>query len=164
MHRTVTHVEHELLDRYRAHVDEPELRDMRVQFCLGDFDEAAWQTRLQRREKDRTKKHEIFLVLEMVVHACGDLFRQMILSTRNREAERNVAAIFDEILEVITQANDALRRVATDFSCSVPYFYAERQGPHPSTFGGGTPSTPMHRVIMISHGSEFPGSRAVSEP
>lgn len=120
-HRMVVHAEHDTMERYRPRVDEPELQAMRVQFCLGDFDEAAWRTRLQRREKDRTKRHEVFLVLEMVVHACGDLFRQMMLASPGAP-ERSIASVHADVQSVLTHANAALCRVATTFACSVPFF------------------------------------------
>lgn len=132
-HRMVMHVEHETLPRYRVNVDEPELEQMRVQFCLGDFDEAAWRTRLQRREKDRSKKYEITLVLEMVVHACGDLFRQMVLAATtpaaasSREPPRSVEQVHDDILAVLSHAGIALCRIAVAFNCTVPYVNAETQ-------------------------------------
>ena len=142
-HRMVVHAEHVTLHRYRPDVDEPELASMRVQFCLGDFDEAAWRTKLQRREKDRTKKHEVSMVLEMVVHACGDLFRQMVLAARRGRPpaaggagtsqagaaadQRTVMAIYADVRSVLEHANAALCRTATTFGCSVPFFDF---GPH----------------------------------
>ena len=119
-HRIIVHVEHETLERHRARVDEPELESMRVQFCLGDYDEEAWRVRLQRREKDRTKRYEIFLVLEMVVHACGDLFRQMVVPD-GAPGEEGVRATYGEIAAVMDHANAALCRISRAFSCSVPF-------------------------------------------
>ena len=138
-HRMITHVEHETIERYRARVDEPELESMRVQFCLGDYDEEAWRVKLQRREKDRTKRYEIFLVLEMVVHACSDLFRRMVVDTERGAA--GVQEVYDQIAGVVDHANSALCRVSRTFSCTVPFLHRGDGGAFAGRWG----------VAMLSH-------------
>lgn len=137
-HRSVLHLEHELIDRYRPRVDDAEFAEMRVQYCLQDFDEATWRTRLQRMEKGRNKRNEIFLVLEMVVHACGDLFRQMHLAASARQEGRTPEAIFGEVEAVLLQANRALCQVSATFGCSVPLFHTD-------------PAHPNRRMTIVSH-------------
>ena len=121
LHRMVLHVEDVELPRHQTGgVDEAGLAKMRVQFCLGDFDEDVWRVKLQRQDKDRTKKYEISLVLEMVVHACGDLFRQMVLLARAGNY-RSVEQARDHVCSVLEHANTALCRIALAFVCSVPF-------------------------------------------
>lgn len=124
-HRVVLHVEMVSMLQFRTPVDDQRLRQLRVQYSLGDFDEAAWRIKLQRLEKDRNKRAEIYMILEMVVQACGDLFRQMLaLETSGR----TVHTIHNEVCQVIDHANTALRRVAVAFSCSVPQVKAQTVG------------------------------------
>lgn len=154
-HRAVVHIENVTLLAYQPRQDEENLTAMRVQFCLGDFDEEAWKSKLQREEKARVKKCEVRLVLEMITYVCSDLFRQMVLaattsattpsvgtsstsstnkssgtggsdgsgasSSSCRLSERGVHDIFAEIVSVLTQANDALRKIALVFTCTVPH-------------------------------------------
>ena len=127
-HRMVIHTEHQTLPRYRTNVDDPDLAYMRVQFCLGDFGEQTWRTRLQRREKERTKRDEIALVLEMVIHACSDLFRQMVLTARGEGASaRSVEEVHADVYSVLKHANAALCHLSTTFNCIVPQFDLEAQ-------------------------------------
>lgn len=124
-HRIVTHIEQETMVRYRPRVDDAELEALRVQFCLGDFDETVWRTRLQRHEKVRNKKHEVYLILEMVVHACSDLFRQMVLlgnSVNLHEGTSLIEALHNSVLSVLRHANAALCKASLTFGCTVPFF------------------------------------------
>lgn len=171
-HRMVAHVEHVTMEQYRIRVDEPELEEMRVHFCLGDFDEASWRTRLQRREKDRNKKYEIFLVLQMVVHACSDLFRQMVLAARRVSAsssssflpERSVESIYADVRSVLIHANLALCRVAVTFSCTVPYFEFKSSGTHIEHPNMLTTLTHPVAKIYLANASECSAATTDSGP
>ena len=103
--------------RYR--VPGTRYREQKLKFCLGDFDEAAWRTKLQRLERDHTKKREITLVLEMIVQACGDLFRQMIVAAQGG-GSRTPEDAYDDVCALLDHANTALCRVAAAFGCTVP--------------------------------------------
>ena len=94
---------------------------------------------MQRREKDRTKRYEIFLVLEMVVHACSDLFRRMVVDTERGAA--GVQEVYDQIAGVVDHANSALCRVSRTFSCTVPFLHRGDGGGFAGRWG----------VAMLSH-------------
>ena len=76
--RIVLHIDQIVAARYRTHNVDDRMRDERVRFCLGDISEQRFKTKVQRIEKDSMKRREIALVLDMVVPACSDLFRQIL--------------------------------------------------------------------------------------
>ena len=123
LHRAIVDLEHVWLPRYRDQVQD--LEELRVQFCLNDFGEDEWKKRLQREERKRAKRHEIFLVLEMMVHAGGDLFRQMLVpESRGATVGRplaHVGAIYAEVCALVDHANAQLRKVSKGFGCIVPH-------------------------------------------
>lgn len=121
MHRVLLDVEYVHVPRYRPRVDDDELERMRVKFCLDDFDEAHWKQQLQRTERRRVKRNEIFLVLQMLVHAGGDLFRQMVTpEARATSIMMNVDKVFEEILGLVCYGNEQLLKVGEAFHCTVP--------------------------------------------
>ena len=123
LHRVFIDVEHVHLPRRRPQVDDAELEQMRVRFCLDDFDEDQWKRQLQRVERRRAKDAEVFLVLQMLVHAGGDLFRQMMTPGARADhgaGPTDVRVVFDEIVKLVQYANQQLIKLAVAFNCTMP--------------------------------------------
>lgn len=117
-HRVLLHVEQVVMPRYQQR-DTDETRHLRVAFSLGDFGETEWKRKLQRIERTQTRGFEIYLVLEMVITASHDLFRQMMVAGT---ASRGPLQIMDEIDALLRHANKCLDDIHRTFQCVRPVF------------------------------------------
>ena len=106
--RMVRHIELVEMPRYAG--AEAGNRRLRVSYMLNDMAEDEFKRRIQRQEKMESKKREVALVFEMLVHTLSDELRQFVLKIKScAQAENDIYAI-------IRYANNAWNQISRRYS------------------------------------------------
>ena len=129
-HRLCMELQEHSERNFRSHIDENGLRDIHVQFLLGDFDEREWGRRLAISEKRRKRDAEIqdvFVAFRMVSvelinriqHYRDETVDSFILLPRDR-ADRYLDVWNGEVQALLEMVNEGLKTISLTYSCIVP--------------------------------------------
>lgn len=111
--RFVRHVEHDEMPRYAQ--NDTDNRRYRVMFMLNDITEQEFKGKIQRQEKLHSKRTDIVMVFEMLVHTISEELRQFVVRTKT-ESETTHA-----IQTLIEYANKAFQAVSARYGQVAPY-------------------------------------------
>lgn len=75
IYRFVVHVEH--VEYYRYETDNENNEDLRIQYMINELDEEQFKKLIQKREKNRYKKREYYLIFRMLHDTLADYLRQI---------------------------------------------------------------------------------------
>jgi hypothetical protein len=114
--RLLRHIIEVEFPRYRddAHVDAN--REVRIQYMLGLMSEQDFKSLLQKKEKERAKKANIFALLTMFVEVNDDILRSLYT---NRDDARDYEK---EIEEFRVYANECFRQIAKQYQGQTAFF------------------------------------------
>ena len=95
----------------------------RIRYMLNELDEEKWKQELQRDEKKKIKKTDIFQIYDMFYNVGGDLFKN-VTSAKNEEAIDN---IIKELNKLIDYTNKCFFVLKSKYKNKMPYlYYCER--------------------------------------
>jgi len=77
IYRNIGHLRDVIIDNLPTPLDNMVNRDLRVDFLMGTITDKDFKIKLQRREKDRSKKLEYREILETYCNVAQDLFMQL---------------------------------------------------------------------------------------
>jgi cellulose biosynthesis protein BcsQ len=120
IYREVRHLREIELTALPTALDNQTNLDLRVSFLLKEINEDDFKVKLQRREKERSKKLEYREVLDMYVNVMQDLFYEL-QQTKNIEKfiveEENVRSYVDRgVLSINQKYNSKLRTIEGIFT------------------------------------------------
>jgi hypothetical protein len=114
----------------------PNNEDLRVQFLLGDIDEAVFAQKLSRRQRARDFQLEVRAVLETAVSIFLDMFLAMPTTPDSTWKTAEYVAVMMEAGEKVEPLlNAPLREIAARYQLLVPYFDKHRGIPYHWTIG-----------------------------
>lgn len=90
-------------------------RDLRIEFLLKNISEEEFKIKLQRREKDRTKKLEYREVLELYTNVLQDLFTELTET-------KNHMKLIQEEEKVRKYVEEGIRIINNKYDCNLKYF------------------------------------------
>ena len=119
IYREVRHIREVEINALPTVLDNQTNLDLRISFLLKEITEDEFKVKLQRREKERTKKLEYREVLDMYVNVMQDLFYELEQS-KNFEKffieEEKVRSYVDKGVFLINQKYDSkLRKISAIF-------------------------------------------------
>jgi hypothetical protein len=122
---------HRLPDIYPDPRTPPNNEDLRVQFLLGDFDEAAFRQKLSRRQRARDFQLEVRAVLETTVSIFLDMFLAMPTEEDSTwKITQYTAVMMEASAKVEPLLNAPLREIASRYQLMVPYFDQHKEIPY----------------------------------
>jgi hypothetical protein len=119
IYREVRHIREVEINALPTPLDNQTNLDLRISFLLKEIEEDEFKNKLQRREKERTKKLEYREVLDMYVNVMQDLFYELEQS-KNFEKffieEEKVRSYVDKGVFLINQKyNSKLKKISAIF-------------------------------------------------
>lgn len=122
--RLMTHVQDVEYIKYRIREIDENNRDLRVAFLLKDFDDAAFKTKLQRREKATAKKREIMDVLTMLVNMGAIILQRVEHCTDQHE----VGGVVKELSALLHYTDESMKEISKRYACVTPRFTVHKNG------------------------------------
>lgn len=113
LHRVVSHVIYVELPHYNTNNEQNELRNLRVQYMLNDFDENTWKKKVQAIEKKNEKKKEFSQIITMFSHVSSDLFRKYMTT-------KDLYVLQVELKRLVQYTNEEFSKIGKRYSCSSP--------------------------------------------
>jgi len=123
IYRMVNHIREVVLRDMPTRVDNVSNLDLRIDFLRKTIDEDQFKSKLQRREKDRTKKLEQRDMLEMYCNVVQDLFTQLSAKLVRKEKDA-VEEFIDAETGIRTYIYDSYKKFnnkyKSNISCPLP--------------------------------------------
>ena len=115
IHRCIIHIERiELRFVYNIDGDNGDNKDLRMSYMLNEISEIEFMKKVQRREKAREKKRDIYNILQMFVDTGGDLLRQFVM---NRDKKNE---IYELLGKLVDYTNHSLYVLTDRYNCIIP--------------------------------------------
>lgn len=111
-YRSHAHCQYALLPKYRVQQQNSN-RDLRIQYMIGDIDEATFKKKIQQREKANQKKNDIYQVLEMYMTVIVDLFQAYQVSHDLQQLVDSLGGLREHYSTTIDKVKDC-------YKCAVP--------------------------------------------
>ena len=147
LHRVNIHIQMVELPRYRVQFFVNTNLDLRVKFLMNEITETEFKRKLQISEKNKYKKRDIFMVLEMLMHTMNDMFRNLTGADAHEDGDGDededeeggrvaaaapvhvaLAPTEDCIIHWLSQVenlqkytNKYLEKISKRYDCVVPY-------------------------------------------
>ena len=140
LHRINIHIQMIELPRYRVQFFVNTNLDLRVKFLMNTITEEEFKRKLQVSEKNKYKKRDIYMVLEMLMHTMNDMFRNLVNESEEGTDEEDeeakppaatrvtLAPTEDCIIHWLSQVehlqkytNKYLEKISKRYNCVVPY-------------------------------------------
>ena len=139
--RLLVHIERIEMQRFYVRNGAANNEDLRISFMLNEIDEKTFASKLQKREKERKKKHEYYQIYQMVYNTGAEYIRQIhnyvsteIIITPSISYPYTTAVCDitsdttkEHILECVQMidnlrkyANESFKNVGTRYKCTYP--------------------------------------------
>ena len=111
------HAHYTLTQRYQVNAADTNNEEMRILYMLGDIDETKFKKELQKKEKARQKKQELYDILNTYMTVSRE---QMQNAVRNYNIPEEVVKIADEMQVLREYINGEFSKVSKRYNCVVP--------------------------------------------
>jgi hypothetical protein len=111
------HAHYTLTHRYQVNAADGNNEEMRILYMIGDLDEEKFKKELQKKEKARQRKSEIYDILNTYMTVSRE---QMQNAVRNYNIAEEVKKISDEMHVLRDYINDEFGKVSRRYNCVVP--------------------------------------------
>ena len=118
IHQLINHLEnHEFRWEFRgieeANTHEPQYRELRIRYLMGEISEIQWKKSLQQIEKRVSKTRDVYNVLRLFTITSSDLMRQMVVN------EIQAADFIIETKALRDYVNETFRELHSRYNCVV---------------------------------------------
>ena len=111
------HAHYTLTQRYQVNAADGNNEEMRILYMIGDLDEEKFKKELQKKEKARQRKSEIYDILNTYMTVSRE---QMQNAVRNYNVREEIRKISDEMHVLRDYINDEFSKVSRRYNCVVP--------------------------------------------
>jgi hypothetical protein len=122
--RMVIHIQAVEQPTYRPNPDdngEVANRDLRIKYMRSQITKDKLKMLLQKREKARQKKQEIYNVLQTAVLAATDVFQKVIQKSEGFQLAYNeVVEVSQELQELQAFVNEGMSKISSTYNCMTP--------------------------------------------
>lgn len=102
------------------HVTPPDNHTLRVQFMLGELEEATFKTTVQRKDKAYRKDLAKRQIYDMAYQTTSDIFRDFVNTPGNTLEDLHKP--YSHILEIFTYANLCFSKLEKAYTCTIEHY------------------------------------------
>ncbi len=111
------HAHYTLTHRYTVNAADTNNEEMRILYMLGDMDDVKFKKELQKKEKARQRKNEIYDILNTYMTVSREQMQNAVINNDNRE---EIDKIAQEMHVLRNYINGEFSKVSKRYNCVVP--------------------------------------------
>jgi len=116
VHRSINHINHVELPKFRNQLGDVDNSQLRVDYLLGKIDDKKWKSKLKAKMKKQEKDREINQILSMYTQTVSDIFGN-IMQARSNDVQNHVNSFYT----LREYTNNALKKIRHRFGNVTPY-------------------------------------------